>query len=346
MNLIKYIQGLRKGKDAHKIELESMKDPFLAEALEGYEMVDGNHAEQIVKMQEQISTKSKKKRNYIIWAAAACLLLLIGVGSYFWIAEDTKKSQLAIAMLEEEKASYTMVEEPEKIVQQDVTEYQSPTIQKEKNEVRARTASAPKQAKSASTPLKKVAESKVERTQKAEVISQSQIVSNDLIIHDTNVEVTYDLIAIAEPMPMEMYEEQESTPMLEKRHVIKESEEKDENRQSVEKVKSKRKTKQLKASDVSIASINKKEAQRAEPIVGEKEFKEYISQRMVIPQDSCANVKGVIVLKFTISSNGRPTNIEVIQGLCKSLEKEAIRLLNEGPVWMEGDIPGYVSIKF
>ncbi|MDR0418989.1 MAG: energy transducer TonB [Prevotellaceae bacterium] len=344
MNLIKYIQGLKKGKDVHKIELESMKDPFLTEALEGYEMVDGNHAEQIAKMQERIAIKSKKKRSFIIWVAAACLLpLIIGVGLHSWIAEDIKKSQPAIAMLKEEKINYAIVEESEKIVQQDVTECQLPTIQKAKDEVRSRAAGTPRQVKSASTSSKKATEPKIEKVQKIKVISQSQITSDNLIIPDTNIEITHDLVAVTEPMSMEIHEEQEGTPVFEKPHMQKENE---ENRQSLEKIKSKRKIKQLKASDVSIASVDKKEVQRAEPIVGEKEFKKYISQRMVVPQDSCANVKGVIVLKFTISSNGRPTNIEVVQGLCGGLEKEAIRLLNEGPIWMGDDIPGYVSIKF
>ena len=36
MRLSDYIQGLRKGKEAHRLEKESMKDPFLADAIDGY----------------------------------------------------------------------------------------------------------------------------------------------------------------------------------------------------------------------------------------------------------------------------------------------------------------------
>ena len=32
MKLLDYIRGLRKGKEAHRLEKESMKDPFLADA--------------------------------------------------------------------------------------------------------------------------------------------------------------------------------------------------------------------------------------------------------------------------------------------------------------------------
>ena len=38
MKLLDYIRGLRKGKEAHRLEKESMKDPFLADAMDGYEI--------------------------------------------------------------------------------------------------------------------------------------------------------------------------------------------------------------------------------------------------------------------------------------------------------------------
>lgn len=39
-----YIKGDRRGREAHDLELEAMRDPFLAEALEGLENTDGDHA--------------------------------------------------------------------------------------------------------------------------------------------------------------------------------------------------------------------------------------------------------------------------------------------------------------
>ena len=34
MKLLDYIRGLRKGKEAHRLEKESMQDPFLADAMD------------------------------------------------------------------------------------------------------------------------------------------------------------------------------------------------------------------------------------------------------------------------------------------------------------------------
>ena len=63
MRLSDYIQGLRKGKEAHRLEKESMKDPFLADAIDGYNQVEGNHEQRIEQLRIQISARSTKKRN-------------------------------------------------------------------------------------------------------------------------------------------------------------------------------------------------------------------------------------------------------------------------------------------
>ena len=47
MKLLDYIRGLRKGKEAHRLEKESMQDPFLADAMDGYNQVEGNHEQRI-----------------------------------------------------------------------------------------------------------------------------------------------------------------------------------------------------------------------------------------------------------------------------------------------------------
>ena len=41
MKLIDYITGNRKGREARRIEREAMDDPFLRDALEGYDAVLG-----------------------------------------------------------------------------------------------------------------------------------------------------------------------------------------------------------------------------------------------------------------------------------------------------------------
>ncbi|RAZ94904.1 hypothetical protein DK853_32765, partial [Klebsiella oxytoca] len=76
---------LRKGKEAHRLEKESMKDPFLADAMDGYHQVEGDHDEQINKLRMKVNAHSAKKRNTyaVTWSIAACLIIGIGISSYF-----------------------------------------------------------------------------------------------------------------------------------------------------------------------------------------------------------------------------------------------------------------------
>lgn len=104
-SLMQYIQGQRKGKEAHRLEKEAMKDPFLSDALDGYQAVDGNHVESIEAMRRRISRRTRSRRDSITkWSIAASLLICLGFGSYFWLNKETGLPEQAqsMAVIEEE----------------------------------------------------------------------------------------------------------------------------------------------------------------------------------------------------------------------------------------------------
>ncbi len=94
MKLLDYIRGLRKGKEAHRLEKESMQDPFLADAMDGYNQVEGNHEQRIEKLRMQVSAHSAKKKNTyaITWSIAACLIIGFGISSYFLFLKKSMPS--------------------------------------------------------------------------------------------------------------------------------------------------------------------------------------------------------------------------------------------------------------
>ena len=100
-NLMQYIQGSRKGKDAHRLEKEAMKDPFLSDA------VEGNHVESIEEMRRRISHRTRSHRNSITkWSIAASLLICLGFGSYLWLNRQLgMPSQSPLAVVMEEQAA-------------------------------------------------------------------------------------------------------------------------------------------------------------------------------------------------------------------------------------------------
>jgi len=102
MNLLRYIKGFKCGKGAHRIELEAMKDPFLSEALEGYDAIDGNHLERIARLQKQIGSRRGKKINvpWKKWGIVVILLLCLLLVSYLFIMpksyENTESESIKI----------------------------------------------------------------------------------------------------------------------------------------------------------------------------------------------------------------------------------------------------------
>lgn len=83
MNFIDYIKGNRKGKDAHRIEIEAMKDPFLSDAIEGYDSVKGDHIARISKMRASVHSRVQPRR-YAYWRVASIAAsVAILVTAYF-----------------------------------------------------------------------------------------------------------------------------------------------------------------------------------------------------------------------------------------------------------------------
>ena len=61
MKLLDYIRGTRKGKEAHRLQKEAMRDPFLADAMDGYDSVGENQEYQIEILRRRIRGKAKGK---------------------------------------------------------------------------------------------------------------------------------------------------------------------------------------------------------------------------------------------------------------------------------------------
>ncbi len=62
MKLIDYIKGTRRGREANAIEREAMVDPFLADAIEGYDSVYGSHSDVISGLEDKIAKRALRKR--------------------------------------------------------------------------------------------------------------------------------------------------------------------------------------------------------------------------------------------------------------------------------------------
>ena len=414
MKLLDYIRGLRKGKEAHRLEKESMQDPFLADAMDGYNQVEGNHEQRIEKLRMQVSAHSaKKKSTYAItWSIAACLIIGFGISSYFLFLKKSMTDEVFIA---EESVSIKLAEPaapPTPAIPATPTVPATP--QKE-------IALATTKVKTDSTPISEIT---ARQADKKDMIAKIQATSQPQQGVPVMEEVSEETAALQEVVAtMDTFESESDKKMklakvatiLPQKNMIKGrvTDEKgepligasvtykgtnigtitnmngefslvkkddkkrltaeyigynpveiridtnrtmliamNENKQALNEVvvvgygaKKNKKSTTL-GSDAKVKEQTEKEI-TPQPVIGKRSYQKYLKENLVRPADEkCAQVKGKVVLTFLVNKEGRPFYIKVKESLCESADKEAIRLIQEGPDWIYGNKLAEVTVKF
>lgn len=377
MRLSDYIQGLRKGKEAHRLEKESMKDPFLADAIDGYNQVEGNHEQRIEQLRIQISARSTKKRNTyaIIWSVAACLVIGFGISSYFLFLKETPEPVIPIIPQKE----IALV--PTKTKTDSTPISPVSTKQADKKDIIAKsrtTISKPPSAPITTMPMEEETSDQMvaatdeevimttgasdpESVKKMRIAKMAVIPTNDIIkgkVTDqkgepligasvmykgtnigtvTDVNGEFSLLKKAENKQLTAqyigYDPVEVPVDTSRTMLIAMNED------------------QKGLSEVVVVGhgVNKKanKDNTPQPVDGKRKYQKYLKENLVRPTDeTCAQVKGKVVLTFLVNKDGRPFHIKVKKSLCESSDKEAIRLVQEGPDWTYGNKQAEVTVKF
>ena len=67
------------------------------------------------------------------------------------------------------------------------------------------------------------------------------------------------------------------------------------------------------------------------------EFSKWVNSRLVYPEIAKENgVQGKVILQFTIGTNGRLSDVRVLQSPDESLAAEAVRVVSSSPKWAPG----------
>lgn len=287
MKIWHYIQGNRKGKEAHRVEKEAMKDPFLADALEGYEKTQGNHQREVAKLQREVTRLQKritnksanKKPNHLkAWGIAASILIVVGMGTWYLLGDSlfTKEIYSADILMEEsELPAIASIELPEA------------------------------------------------NSDSIEIIPQenslAQVTKKDIEKKDT-----------PKPEPIVIQEDMEV--MAEAEEVVTTA-----MSRTITEVSASDTLKNAAVPERQQAKVSTENISNPYPTVGMEAYMEYIQRNLKRPTDEeCSNAKGPVVVMFKIGQSGRPYNIRVTQGLCSSINQEAIRLIINGPDWKKG----------
>ena len=89
----------------------------------------------------------------------------------------------------------------------------------------------------------------------------------------------------------------------------------------------------------------------AEPRDGFAAYQFYLLNNVRLPAEAAnKGLKGVVELSFLVGDNGRLSDFKVEKSLCHSCDKEAIRLIKDGPPWIlyNSDLPvrARISVVF
>lgn len=160
MNIKDYIQGKRHGREANRVEREALNDPFLQDAIDGFDSVQGNHLSIIEDLERKIEKKSKKRVLLIRYAAisiAASVALLIGINLIF-----NQKKPYNIENAQVNKVLSEKVER--KIVQNDEIAFNQKSNADKKTETNI---------------LKKTEKTRKQNIQQIQVVEDDVVVSDD-----------------------------------------------------------------------------------------------------------------------------------------------------------------------
>lgn len=132
MNFLDYIKGRRKGIEAHRIERDSMNDPFMYEAIEGFDSITDDHAKQIGNIQKQLAGKARPARKHIsLWqTVAACAVVIFAAGAYFFFDYDSRTTNNLYAQAEDFKSEFIEIYIPDNYYSENIV-----TIAKHNTEI-------------------------------------------------------------------------------------------------------------------------------------------------------------------------------------------------------------------
>lgn len=313
MNLLAYIQGKRKGKEAHHIEREAMRDPFLSDALDGFDAIEGDHAGRIAGIRTRLSASNRKSnKKFVYIGIAASLLLCISIGGYFLMNKDERSlvAQSELPAIEkdsaEEAAPKEGVEKNKQLeeISESIGEQQAQNNIEEQEERRGEA------VRENSPPPPPV-------TQR----EQADIVDDVIAIDEAEIQLP-EIAAADVPQPNE-----DSLMIAQKA----------DTRQP-----SKLTTPSSGAGQRAMTSTA---SGKPEPKIGMKAYKKYLKDSMIRPETGeCAKKKGEVILEFKINAEGRPHNIEFRKKLCGDLDQEAVRLVEKGSAWV-GDTSKSVILE-
>jgi hypothetical protein len=117
LQIRKYLNGELDGRAMHELERRAIDDPFLADALEGFEQADSDQQANLDELSGRLQQRidDKKVKRIIPWwpiSIAASILIVIGAGIWFFSGRQPKQSKQLAQNIKPEKKEQSVVSSP------------------------------------------------------------------------------------------------------------------------------------------------------------------------------------------------------------------------------------------
>jgi hypothetical protein len=311
MNLLEYIQGNRKGKAAHRLEREAMRDVFLAEALEGYDTVEGDHIRQIALLRTQLSAKTRRVNRLAVAGIAAGLLFFLAVGSYFMLNRENENFVARYDSLSENVSAQKTEDAPVPAAP-DTAQTEIPSAVREQ---KTPAMPPPPAASTTENVIAETVEPPSNEIVAVEELQETPVLTDTLLLaRQTQIEEMEAAVAAEAQKP----EVDTLTLARQTRPALKTGDGTLFDGLTAENDTERRRT-----------------SQKPYPKIGMAEYRKYLKESLIRPATGdCTGAKGIVRVEFNIDHEGKPHNFRIRKKLCDEADREAIRLIENGSLWV------------
>lgn len=384
VDFARYHSGIMPPDEMHAFEKAALNDPFLADALDGY-IYSKDDEKELGDVRMRLEEKRNQKKVFSIsslssgawWKIAAMFILFAGAGYFFYATNSKKENSLAVKETVEKKETPAIIlpSTNDTAASEGNLAFEKSSTEKDKNNLAKLPSPVSKSVqptiKSSGKEEREINNEKnlsaARREDKKEIIvamSTDKISSAD-ITADSGKKSFFrssDTTALAAAPAMKHWEDSSNAIAMNKKEqaqqkiVIRGVEQEPKEDKSLNEVVvtgyGSRKKKDITGASTEVLQGEASGVQVTNvapyPKEGKEKFDQYIKDNAIPVLDSNGNrIAANILLSFTLNKKGKPTNIKVVESSCKVCEKEAIRLLEDGPDWVaKSGNKGTVRIQF
>jgi hypothetical protein len=286
-----------------------MRDPFLQDALDGFDAVpDNDHTQIIERLEKKFTQRAenpfRRKRWIIYGSVAASVLLIVGLNIYSFsdIYKNVKSNQ--------EMAQLTEYEKNIPIADATPTSEQTPQTQT----ADAFETEMPIASLETSKTTSKKSLAAFEESNHSDVTAEKAPIFEEIYAFE-------NIIVSTEIQEAEIIVEEKGTPMLE---TVSDG-------ITLAEVEIQKQSKTIETYQKELPTARTIESAKPAPQFGEKEFQIYCQKEA--NKNICNQQTATVKISFNIDKKGKPTDIEFIEYTCEEAKNEVERLLSSSPLW-------------